>query len=131
MPESPLYLIGSGGYHYDPLVARFGGKNTIHYSYEDSNIVLPKGGNLTAWFDRIQAAALLWCNCTYLVILEDDVAIRKPLIQPPEHDVGGVQRHLWSYHWPEALKGDFSAVNWSYESYGTCGGGSYVRVEAF
>lgn len=129
MPASPLYLVGSSGYHYDPLVARFGGNRTIHYTYEDINIALPKGGNLTAWFDRIQAAAL-WCNCTYLVILEDDISIRKPLIQPPEHDVGGVQGHLWSSHWPTALKGNFSTVNWSYESYGTCGG-SYVRVEAF
>jgi hypothetical protein len=128
MPEAPLYLVSSAGYHYGPLASRF---PNIHYTYDPRNVNLPQGNakELPAWFERIQAAAM-WCNCTYLVLLEDDVLMRKALDAAPDHDLGGVTAHLWTRHWPGSLLEEFNGTNWSYESHGMCGG-SYVRTSAF
>jgi lipopolysaccharide biosynthesis glycosyltransferase len=128
MPSAPLYLLSSAGLHFDPLQQRF---ENLRFVYDSENIDLPKGvGNLTRFFERIKKAAL-WCNCSYLVLMEDDTYLHKPLTQRPPHDAGGVTAHLWSWKWSDALKGNFSGVSeWSYESSGMCGG-SYIRVEAF
>lgn len=126
MPNAPIHMVSSGGYHYDPLAKRF---PQIGFHYDDHNVNLPKAsGNLTVWFDRVYAAAT-WCNCTYLVILEDDVQLREPLQSPPQHDAGGVAAHMWTSKWTKNLLDRF-AKNWTYESSGMCGG-SYVRAAAY
>jgi hypothetical protein len=127
MPGSPIYMVSSNGYHYDPLARRY---SNIYYVYEEQNFDPPQAiGNLTIWFDRVKKAAL-WCNCSYLIFLEDDVVFRKPLEnKPPMHDAGGVPGHLWCYHWADKLPIE-EVSNWSYSSYGMCGG-SYVKVESF
>ena len=127
MPGAPIYMVSSGGYHYDPLAERY---PNIHFVYDNYNVNLHRGrGNLTVWFDRIKAAAL-WCNCSYLVLLEDDSILQKPLTDPPPHDAGGVLAHLWISPWPEQLQSTFGASNWSYQSHGMCGG-SYIKVSSF
>jgi hypothetical protein len=126
MPSAPVYLLSSAGYHFDPLEQRF---FNLRFVYDPENVNLPKGtGNLTHWFDRVKAAAL-WCNCSYLVIMEEDTILRSPLVNQPPYDAGGVQTLGWP--WSDELKRKYPAVgNWSHIAYGMCGG-SYVRVEAY
>lgn len=125
MPDAPIYLLSSAGYHYDPLVERF---SILKYVYDKENVEIPKGqGNLTRWFSRLEAAAQ-WCPCEYLVIMEDDVLLRFPLNRRPKHDAGGSSGGT---PWSVELVEKFPIVaNWSHTRYGLCGG-SYIRVEAY
>lgn len=127
MSTAPIYMVSSGGYHYDPLVERY---PQIGYHYSDQNVNLfAADGDLRVWFDRVQEAAQ-WCNCSYLVFLEDDVHIYRAMTTPQD-DAGGVQAHKWASSWPDVLQIEFDPKKkWSYQSNGMCGG-SYVRVSAF
>ena len=121
MPAAPIYLLSSGGYHYDPLVKRF---PNLNFVYDDFNINLHgEGGQLDRWFNWLKTAAL-WCNCEYLVLLEDDTILLEPLVDKPEHDAGGTQTSYEYFHWPEVIETQFG-TNFSYFGYGMCGG-SYV-----
>ena len=127
MPNAPLYLLSSAGYHYDPLVTRFA--NFTKYEYDEHNAG-HEGEGLALWLERLKRAAL-WCDCEYLVTMEDDTYLHKPLIEAPPDDAGGVMSHLWNPHWTDELRDRFDPNRtWSYESHGLCGG-SYFRVSAF
>lgn len=135
MPESPIYMVSSAGYHYDPLAERH--PSHVRYTYDHVNAATwvpqnrPDGidrvNNLQRWLDHFFVAAV-WCNCDYLVFMEDDTLLRKPLTEKPPHDAGGM--HQGGFRWSQELQDRFGAANWSYRSHGMCGG-SYLRVEAF
>jgi hypothetical protein len=126
MHGSPIYLVSSGGYHYEPLAERF---KDVHFVYDDENVNLHgEGGKLDRWFSWIKAAAL-WCNCEYLVILEDDVHLKKPITERPPYDAGGITSPKSGFQWPASLTKQFG-TNFSHHGYGMCGG-SYLRVDAF
>jgi hypothetical protein len=128
MPYAPLYLLSSAGYHYDPLVTRFAKFTKYEYSQQNANI--NQGEGLSIWLERLKRAAV-WCDCDYLVTMEDDTYLHKPLIEAPPDDAGGVTAHLWTHRWTDELRDRFDPNRtWSYESHGLCGG-SYVRVSAF
>jgi hypothetical protein len=104
MRGSPIYLISSGGYHYDPLPEGF---EDVHFVYDDVNVDLhEEGGKLDRWFSWIKAAAL-WCNYESLVLLEDDVYIKRPLTERPPYDAGGINALKRDFQWPKALTEQF------------------------
>lgn len=121
MPDTPIYMLSSGGYHFDPLAARYSETLTYEYSSEEQDVRLGfKKRNVKHWFQRIATAAA-WCNCDYLVLMQEDTLVRKALKKAPPHDAGGTTAHQRP---PGVYKKS------SHEPYGM-GGGSYVRVEAF
>lgn len=128
MPGSPVYLVGTG-YHYEPLAQRF---DDVHFVYDDTNVDMTSGTVSLAAIDlylrRVRDAAL-YCNCSYLVLLEPDVLLRGPIRQAPAHDAGGVADH-WNKQWPAALEDEFHVSRWSHEHWGMCGG-SYVKVDSY
>jgi hypothetical protein len=127
MPEANVYMVSSDGYHYDPLVERF---PRIHYIHEATHHD-PRHAryNLSIWFDRVQAAAL-WCNCSYLIFLEDDLAINKPIIQRPPHDGGG-QETVNKLSFPAESYDVFaSRSSWSY-NHSALAAGSYIKTSSF
>ena len=100
----------------------------MKYKYGDINVD-PALEHLEPWLDSVYEAAI-WCNCTFLILMEDDSIMKKPLIRKPPHDAGGVAAGMWTRHWSQPLKDQFGADRWSYDSHGMCGG-SYLRVAAF
>jgi len=128
MPTAPIYMVSSDGYQYQPLADRFPPNFAFSYSPTNSN---PKGGSVGGvrlYTERLAAAAE-WCNCSYLVVLEDDVVLQKPLLVAPPHDAGGAPAHKWTRNWTKPFRARY-AQNWSYHSHGLCGG-SYVKARSY
>jgi len=130
MPGSPIYLLASGGYHYDPLAKRFAHQPLI-YVYEEENVDLKTGNNALAglqlYLRRVRDAAIK-CNCSYLVLMEPDVILRAPIRDAPEHDAGGLN-DKWN-QWDPKFKEEFHVSKWSHEQWGMAGG-SYVKVSSY
>jgi hypothetical protein len=127
MPEAPIYMVSSAGYHYEPLAERF---PRINFVFDDT-VHDPRHArfNLSIWFDRVQAASE-WCNCSYLVFLEDDLKIRKPVLHRPPYDAGG-QKSQNKKSFPDATYDYFeSRSTWSY-NHSAMSAGSYIKTSAF
>ena len=92
-PGSPMYVVGTGGFHYEPLAERF---DAMHFVYDETNVDLTSGtvamDAIDLYLRRVKEAAL-YCNCSYLVLMEPDVLLRGPIREAPAHDAGGVADH--------------------------------------
>lgn len=129
MPDAPVYLVSSAGYHYDPLAERF---PNVHYVHGETFLDIRKGrSNLSTWFDRVRDAAL-WCNCSYLIFIEDDLHVQGPVTRRPPYDAGGqaVHQHTKQSFAVASYQVFESRSHWSYNFSGMAAG-SYVRTKAY
>jgi hypothetical protein len=127
-PGNTMVIISDGGYDYSDLCKKL---NCI-YIHEarmgtDIGVVTNKRENLIVWLDRLRTAAEI-IQEDYIMILEDDVRVLKP-VKNIRYTLNGINREVWiGKKMTSFLKSKGAAIPARYTNYyfGGCGG-SIIR----
>ena len=92
-PDASLFVVSDGGYHYDGLAKRFGAQyKHLDRIGKDIGIVSSNRDVMVSWLTRLIDAARQMTE-DYVIILEDDVRIIKP-VSRLGFDLNGINPEL-------------------------------------